>query len=902
MARLGLGTTAQQIGIKPSPSQIYKQRQKAEAEAEAQSQAQAEYEAAQAAYNIQRAEYDKQAEINRLLQRYAEKGSFGAGAADFIKSLSPEEQTAFHKAAKSIAYSSAKAQAYSAVQQGAVSDVYKLEATGLLPASATAGIKWQQEYGDPFVQKMATDQYYTQAFKSATTAPKTVLSPYLTQKEVVYGKDYTTTGFKIRREISEQLGFGGKGLYTSSGIIRPITGPFIAFKEALSQSGGELKSIGTKQKSNVLKYGAIGTGVAFNVASEFVPTNPIEFGAYYGIGKAFKYAPKITSMVFGGYGLYGLTKAETPEEYVTAGLTMAAPIGAYGARRIGIFKELWKYEKELKVNEPAKYKEYIKARTEARKLAGVQPPTKALDLSRLALLEGKTGAQTATIKFFKSKGRFAIVGGSISQEAQLYGVKTKRPGDIDVYVRGWFQESRTKSYAKQLSKELRGQGIAARTRGAKVTIGGEKFAEFHPYETYLKANIEQVTPIWKLPSFGITRSGEGIPILKASIQLPRKLIGGYLEPYMTGKTRLKDIPAAAAISKSLWRTKNIQDWGMLGKGTVRLKPTTYARFLYLKGKLNLGVYEYNFEEKTPLAFFQPGKKPTIGVSSIIGNKKLTGYSKQEILAHELLHHKTPKSIRNIGHEQLPYKLQPAEIISFGLQKFYARRGFAVPKEQLAGLGKISKRKIKTKLINTEEMFGLKQKGLYTMQTTSLLKQRKTGGGLPSFKGTSYTYYKPTSRSIVPPVSDYYKRKKPSGFYYPPMMQKSFGYKPVSYKETPYKPSNYGPTTYKPTTRTPMPYQPEKYSPISSKPTAYISATARFRMPVRKETGRIKFYGTKTKEKKIFPKSYFKLRRTPSLVGVAQPVFSTKFGKFESSGLTIRPVIISGKRRRRRKKR
>ncbi len=64
-------------------------------------------------------------------------------------------------------------------------------------------------------------------------------------------------------------------------------------------------------------------------------------------------------------------------------------------------------------------------------------------------------------------------------------------------------------------------------------------------------------------------------------------------------------------------------------------------------------------------------------------KELKGI-RQETIAHELVHLKTPKLISKFGR-RLPYELQPSEKLAFGLQKSFAKRGFKTEKITRIGL-------------------------------------------------------------------------------------------------------------------------------------------------------------------------------------------------------------------------
>ena len=78
-----------------------------------------------------------------------------------------------------------------------------------------------------------------------------------------------------------------------------------------------------------------------------------------------------------------------------------------------------------------------------------------------------------------------------------------------------------------------------------------------------------------------------------------------------------------------------------------------------------------------------------------------------------------------------------------------------------------------------------------------------------------------------------------------------------------------------------------------------------KQPIRKfpviPFGFLSFQLPKTKGKKKKSSGSLFIKRTPSLFAIGEQIKSTSFGKLESSGLGIRPIIISKKKRKSRKK-
>ena len=117
-----------------------------------------------------------------------------------------------------------------------------------------------------------------------------------------------------------------------------------------------------------------------------------------------------------------------------------------------------------------------------------------------------------------------------------------------------------------------------------------------------------------------------------------------------------------------------------------LSPEKYAKILSKEGEI---IYK-----EVPIKELQGLHKGeiTLGKAKISGlfddtiteikiAKELKGFKKQSTIAHELIHHKTPRIITDIDWRLgLPYKLQPTEMLAFGLQKSKAIKGFKIKKE------------------------------------------------------------------------------------------------------------------------------------------------------------------------------------------------------------------------------
>jgi len=175
-----------------------------------------------------------------------------------------------------------------------------------------------------------------------------------------------------------------------------------------------------------------------------------------------------------------------------------------------------------------------------------------------------------------------------------------------------------------------------------------------------------------------------------------------------------------------------------------------------------------------------------------------------------------------------------------------------------------------------------------------------------FGGVTTPYQSEVSMSEIPSVS--YKSNVIKEFKVDSSIIKS-SYKPTSYKSTSYKLKSYKPTSYKPTSYKPTSYKPTSYKKSSYKsslyePTSYTSSSSsRIIQPPKRTPGKFPSFPKIGLGKEIGLIKYKKKRkiaRTPSLVALGQKITAYKTTKGEASGLTIRPIIISKPKTKRRK--
>lgn len=369
------------------------------------------------------------------------------------------------------------------------------------------------------------------------------------------------------------VGVGGKGINIIPTIYEPIQKQAITFQSVKDTIQQNSEFIGRVTKVS-------GGGFTVRVASEFIPTTPLDV-TLYSAGGAVTKAPKIIQFGAGTiasfFGVKGVLASDlTPEQRVASGIfAVAGGTGAVYAsgvpRRLQIYSEVRGYAAKLPKSERIEFYTTLK---EAKSLRGISPEVKTLDLSRLKLIEKNVPAQEF-LKDYVSGNKRLITGGSISQQAQFEkGIGgTKRPSDWDLYVKSSIKNEDVLKdvYAREIAKGLRGKGVKAQAQKGKVTVGGEKFIEIHPYETYLKPNIEAVTPLYYPARAGIVKTPEGAKILRLDIQAARKVTGFYLEPVISGKYRLKDLPAYEAIKKSLLITESKQAPQLFSAGIKEYK-------------------------------------------------------------------------------------------------------------------------------------------------------------------------------------------------------------------------------------------------------------------------------------------------------------------------------------------
>lgn len=106
----------------------------------------------------------------------------------------------------------------------------------------------------------------------------------------------------------------------------------------------------------------------------------------------------------------------------------------------------------------------------------------------------------------------------------------------------------------------------------------------------------------------------------------------------------------------------------------------------------VGLFQYGYGLKKPLitidmfrttpVYYKSGKKK--GKIRHERGRLATNEELQQTIAHELIHYKTPEAIykfenivTDITGKEIPYKLQPTEILAFGGESYFGKQGFKV---------------------------------------------------------------------------------------------------------------------------------------------------------------------------------------------------------------------------------
>jgi len=314
-------------------------------------------------------------------------------------------------------------------------------------------------------------------------------------------------------------------------------------------------------KKGVSKVDIFGLPVGDTISS-LIPSTAedlmVDALIFKGAGKVIGKTPKIIKKGFirgiEAKGAYGLAFGQTPEARATGltelGMGIGFEAGGYTSRRLRLqwdkhqvikysVEERSKFEAEkLKgikykmvprpLAEQNKFKKYVR---EARDLWKYKPEVRELDLQGMDRIP--QNARQPTNDWLKSNKGKLVVGGTAGTRTQVINPDSYMPHDMDIFTLRGSPERAAKSLYNALQKAgVRGYEL----RGSKLIYGGKEAIEFHAYDDFLKANIEQVAPWYQTSRVGITKTPSGIKVLSMRSQIGQKTLG-YAR---SGEARLKD--------------------------------------------------------------------------------------------------------------------------------------------------------------------------------------------------------------------------------------------------------------------------------------------------------------------------------------------------------------------------
>ena len=491
--------------------------------------------------------------------------------------------------------------------------------TGITPVKA--GITSYQE-----IEKSTSDWLYD---VSGFTEEKHKRQMADIERSTEYLKDVGVPSFLAETggAIARGTGKIGKGAIDKPLKTTAVYGTTAAVMPSLAISSiAAPEAIGyglTKAGKGISKVDIFGLPVGETVSSLLPKTaEELMVDALFmkGAGKVISKAPKIVKRgVTRGMtvkGSYGLTFGETPEEKAMGltemGMGLGFEFGEYAGRRLRLHwdknqvikysvEERAKFEAEkikgvkYKMNprplkEQTQLRKYVK---EARELWKYKAETREIDFSGMERITQE--ARKPTFDWLKANKKSLVVGGTAGTRTQTLDPSKYVPHDIDIFTLRGSPEK----YAKSLYQSLWKAGVKGyQLKGSKIYApNGKDAIEFHNYDEFLKANIEQVAPWYQTSKYGLTKTPSGIKVLSMRSQIGQKTLG-YAR---YGETRLKDwlyvskeakptqLKAKASYEKARlpdpFKFEPIMDFGVSAK-RVPKKKVAYETFDF---GLDLGV-------------------------------------------------------------------------------------------------------------------------------------------------------------------------------------------------------------------------------------------------------------------------------------------------------------------------
>lgn len=287
----------------------------------------------------------------------------------------------------------------------------------------------------------------------------------------------------------------------------------------------------------------------FGVIADIIPTKPHHFASYYALGKVWQWFPKTTKTAFTGAGVYGLTQAETPKEYLGSSLMVALGSGKTA-------KDIYRFTRStISTKKAIKIPSFIDETNALRQSARVILKT---DKGKILYhIDTKTGTYMLPGGEIK-KGEIPLMGAlrELREEGGLTGIKLTPKGTIKTSEHKHFIFEAIVN-KREISKQLKPQAKEVggfkwikppRYTGASMFQPfGRKASYFNPFEKrivraeYLYIGSKSIYPEIKptvlisgfpkeifmrkgLPTF-LTRRVPKFDILKATTY-PTKIFGG----------------------------------------------------------------------------------------------------------------------------------------------------------------------------------------------------------------------------------------------------------------------------------------------------------------------------------------------------------------------------------------
>ena len=265
-----------------------------------------------------------------------------------------------------------------------------------------------------------------------------------------------------------------------------------------------------------------------------------------------------------GYRLYKTPLEQRPEEFgkiiaregipIGVGLKLGEPI----ARKFMIKTEFEKLIAKLSKTKQKTFRSMFKKIQKASKLK-----VKVSEINLKGMGRMPVKAEKPTMNFLKQFKKDVILGGSVSQRAQLrlslkYWKNRLKDSDLDFYAKRGKDPIKI---AKQYAEFLKKKGVIVRRNKGKIYVitkgKSSKLAEFHDW-VMLRGNIEQVAGVFVPARSSLTKTPSGISILKVGTQGKRKLTAGFLDQarIATGKG-VKDLADFKLIMKNLYKQSEL---------------------------------------------------------------------------------------------------------------------------------------------------------------------------------------------------------------------------------------------------------------------------------------------------------------------------------------------------------